>query len=517
MSVNFFRVAFASVAALLVAGCQQEGSRYPARAYAPIPGDTLSLMASKGTNRNSPVLLRAYKKESEIEMWKQNAEGRYVHVKTYPVCRWSGQLGPKKREGDRQVPEGFYTVTPAQMNPNSAYWLAFNVGYPNPMEKAMGRNGGDIMVHGTCSSRGCFAMTNEQIEEIYAVMRESFNGGQKGVQFQSYPFRMTAENLARFRHDPNMPFWKNLKEGNDHFEVTQREPQVAYCGGRYVYNSTLETKQLDPVGACPTLRMDDTLSTAVAAKQRQDADKVAELVHKGTTAVRVQYADGSQHMSFRASRFAASGTDERFATASLSSARLRSLGEISRPEAVDAVEEYAVDASGQRTDARTAVARAEPARLVAASTPQTSTGARSQPSSPTATGAIPGLTPAMPAVAAAPAATPQPGLFGTFFAGAEPVAATGSTAATSTPAQPPLMKRLFGVGSDPEPAVVVPVEAAQPVPSKVPLPPRRQAQVPQRGPVNPGVPVPTGQRQAVLAPQVIAGAQPVVGTGLSQP
>ena len=161
MSVNFFRVAFASVAALLVAGCQQEGSRYPARAYAPIPGDTLSLMASKGTNRNSPVLLRAYKKESEIEMWKQNAEGRYVHVKTYPVCRWSGQLGPKKREGDRQVPEGFYTVTPAQMNPNSAYWLAFNVGYPNPMEKAMGRNGGDIMVHGTCSSRGCFAMTNE--------------------------------------------------------------------------------------------------------------------------------------------------------------------------------------------------------------------------------------------------------------------------------------------------------------------------------------------------------------------
>lgn len=511
MSVNLFRVAFASVAALLVAGCQQEGSRYPARAYAPIPGDTLSLMASKGTNRNSPVLLRAYKKESEIEMWKQNAEGRYVHVKTYPVCRWSGQLGPKKREGDRQVPEGFYTVTPAQMNPNSAYWLAFNVGYPNPMEKAMGRNGGDIMVHGTCSSRGCFAMTNEQIEEIYAVMRESFNGGQKGVQFQSYPFRMTAENLARFRHDPNMPFWKNLKEGNDHFEVTQREPQVAYCGGRYVYNSTLETKRLDPVGACPTLRMDDSLSTAVAAKQRQDAEKVAELVHKGTPAVRVQYADGSQHMSFRVSRFAASGTDERFATASLSSAHLRSLGEISRPEAVDAVEEYAVDASGQRMNARNAVVRSEPASPAAASTPQTSTVARTQPTAPSA---VPGP---VPAVAAAPAAAPQPGLFGTFFAGAEPVAATGSTVATSTPAQPPLMKRLFGVGSDPEPTVVVPVEAAQPVPSKVPLPPRRQAQVPQRGPINPGVPVPTGQRQAALAPQVIAGAQPIVGMGLSQP
>jgi murein L,D-transpeptidase YafK len=517
MAVNFFRVAFASVAALLVAGCQQEGSRYPARAYAPIPGDTLSLMASKGANRNSPVLLRAYKKESEIEMWKQNAEGRYVHVKTYPVCRWSGQLGPKKREGDRQVPEGFYTVTPAQMNPNSAYWLAFNVGYPNPMEKAMGRNGGDIMVHGTCSSRGCFAMTNEQIEEIYAVMRESFNGGQKGVQFQSYPFRMTAENLARFRHDPNMPFWKNLKEGNDHFEVTQREPQVAYCGGRYVYNSTLETKRLDPVGACPTLRMDDTLSTAVAAKQRQDAEKVAELVHKGTTAVRVQYADGSQHMSFRSSRFAASGADERFATASLTAGRLASLGEISRPDAVDAIEEYAVDASGQRTNARTIVTRNEPASSATASTPQTSTVARSQPSAPAATAALPGLTPAVPAVASVPVAAPQPGLFGTFFAGAEPAAAPGATVATSAPTQPPLMKRLFGVGSDPEPAVVVPVEAAQPVPSKVPLPPRRQAQVPQRTPASPGVPVLAAPRQAALAPQVLAGAQPIVGMGLSQP
>ena len=91
------------------------------------------------------------------------------------------------------------------MNPNSAYWLSFNVGYPNQLERAMGRNGGDIMVHGTCSSRGCFAMTNEQVEEIYAVMREAFQGGQKQVQFQSYPFRMTAENIAKFRHDPNMP------------------------------------------------------------------------------------------------------------------------------------------------------------------------------------------------------------------------------------------------------------------------------------------------------------------------
>jgi hypothetical protein len=311
-----------------------------------------------------------------------------------------------------------------------------------------------------------------------------------------------------------MPFWKNLKEGNDHFEVTQREPQVAYCGGRYVYNSALETKRLDPVAACPTLQMDETLSTAVAAKQRQDAEKVAELVHKGTPAVRVQYADGSQHMSFRSSRYAASAADERFATASLTPGRLAALGEISRPDAVDAVEEYAVDATGQRTNVRTAVARIEPASPAAASTAQTSIVSRSQPA-PTA--AVPGSSPAVPAVAAAPAPTPQPGLFGTFFAGAEPAAAPGAAVATSTPAQPPLMKRLFGVGGDPEPTAVVPAEAVQPVPSKVPLPPRRQAQAPQRSPANPGVPVPTGQKQAALAPNVIAGAQPIVGLGLSQP
>ena len=208
-----------------LAGCNVETvQRTPARASAPVPQATLALMAEKHTDRNAPVLIRAYKKEAEIEIWKQNRKGDYVLLKSYPVCRWSGQLGPKRKEGDRQVPEGFYTVSASQMNPFSSYWLAFNVGYPNALERSLGFSGGDIMVHGTCSSRGCYAMTNEQIEEIYAILREAFQGGQKAVQFQSYPFRMTAENLAKFRNDSNMPFWKNLKEGNDRFEVTKLEP-----------------------------------------------------------------------------------------------------------------------------------------------------------------------------------------------------------------------------------------------------------------------------------------------------
>ena len=351
MPFAWTRLALASAAVTALVGCNAETSRYPARAYAPIPSDTLSLMAQKGTNRNAPVLVRAYKKDSEIEIWKQATNGQYVLLKTYPVCRWSGQLGPKKREGDRQVPEGFYTVAAPQMNPNSAYWLSFNVGYPNQLERAMGRNGGDIMVHGTCSSRGCFAMTNEQVEEIYAVMREAFQGGQKQVQFQSYPFRMTAENIAKFRHDPNMPFWKNLKEGNDHFEVTKTEPAVGYCGGKYVFNAAPVNGRLDPTAPCPALKTEDEVASAVASKEREDDAKVAEYIHRGTPAVRVQYSDGSQHPSFRTTAVAYldQGSDSTAMTpVAFNAGSKRDLGDVSRPDAIDATEEFAVDETGQR-------------------------------------------------------------------------------------------------------------------------------------------------------------------------
>ena len=247
-------------------------------------------------------------------------------MKTYPVCRWSGRLGPKTREGDRQVPEGFYTVTPGQMNPNSAMWLSFNVGYPNPMERALGRTGGDIMVHGTCSSRGCYAMTNEQMDEIYAVMREAFQGGQKVVQFQSYPFRMTAENLAKFRNDPNMPFWKNLKEGSDRFEVTKREMAVNYCGTRYTFGAN------DAPGCGETITDPD--AAAVAAKAREDETKVASLIAGGYSAIRMSYSDGDQNMFFR----------------DPSKKKLLDLwaaaGEFSRPEALAAVKEQKLDNKG---------------------------------------------------------------------------------------------------------------------------------------------------------------------------
>src|SRR5699024_11103123 len=103
-----------------------------------------------------------------------------------------------------------------------------------------------------------------------ALLREAFAGGQKEVQLQSFPFRLSAKNLARFRLDPNMPFWKNLKQGADHFEVTKVEPRVAVCGRKYVFNETPKGGSFDATSACPPMEMDATLKQAVARKQHDD-------------------------------------------------------------------------------------------------------------------------------------------------------------------------------------------------------------------------------------------------------
>ena len=274
-----------------------------AHAYAPIPQDTLDAMAAKGTNKNAPVLIRAFKKEAELEVWKQNAEGRYVFLKTFPMCRWSGQLGPKMREGDRQVPEGFYSITPGSMNPNSAYYLSFNVGYPNAYDRAWGRTGGSIMVHGICSSAGCFSMTDKQIEEIYAIMREAFAGGQHGVQMQSFPFRMTAENMAKHRLDPNIAFWRELKRGADEFEVTKMQTPVGVCNKHYVFARAKNGASFDAEAACPPLDLDAEVARALTDKQAKDDSEVQSLVAKGVQPIRIVYQDGGQNPAF-AHRFA---------------------------------------------------------------------------------------------------------------------------------------------------------------------------------------------------------------------
>ena len=285
-------------ACALIAGCDDSYlDQSSARSQQPISSATLAKMEALDTTPSSPTVIRTYKKEAELEIWKMKSNGEYALLKTYPMCRWSGQLGPKKREGDMQVPEGFYSIAPGQMNPNSHYYLAFNVGYPNAYDRAYGRTGGNVMVHGVCSSAGCFSMTDEQVADIYAIARDSFAGGQREIQLQSYPFHMTAENMAKFRLDPNIDFWKNLKDGSDHFEVTKNEPSVLVCGKHYVFDATTKD-EVSGSEPCPALKRDQNVEALVAEKEDKDETKVAELVATGVKPIHLVYADGGQNPVF---------------------------------------------------------------------------------------------------------------------------------------------------------------------------------------------------------------------------
>jgi murein L,D-transpeptidase YafK len=425
---KFAALALAASLAAMVAGC--EGDQLAGgsgRSLRPISSETIALMTEKDTAPSRPVLIRTFKKEAEFEIWKMKSDGRYALLKTYPMCRWSGQLGPKTREGDRQVPEGFYPITPGQMNPNSNYYLSFNVGYPNAYDRAFGRSGGTIMVHGACSSAGCFSMTDAQIAEIYAIAREAFNGGQREIQMQSYPFHMTAENLAKHRLDPNIDFWKQLKNGSDHFEVTKAEPQVGVCAKRYVFGAQ-GLSDSGAIGACPALHRDDQVEAEVAAKQARDDEAVAQLVAQGVKPIELVYDDGGQNPAFVGHK-----------------------GDVSRPDAITAgpIEVALDEKTGKPIPAVVKVAEAAEA--------QRSAAAPSSASGPTQT-----------MVAQAPASSsPTP-------AGA-PLSPSTLVGGATEAGQSFVKKWLsFGSASD-ESSAVKTFEPAQPVPSDVPLPPRRNA------------------------------------------
>jgi murein L,D-transpeptidase YafK len=293
---------------VVLAGCNGEDMSLASNAKAnqPVPPKLVAEMTEKDMDLQSPMLVRVFKQEAELEVWKQNRSGQFALLKTYPICRWSGDLGPKVKEGDRQAPEGFYAITPAQMNPRSAYYLSFNTGFPNAFDKSLGRTGSQLMVHGDCSSRGCFAMTDEQIAEIYSLGRESFFGGQRSFQFAAFPFKMTPVNMAKHRNNPNMPFWKMIKQGYDHFEVTRQEPKVEFCENKYVFDPAAPAGSTKPLvfnasAKCPVYQVPAEIADAVSAKQAQDDAKVAELVAKGTpVAQRRPDIDGGMNRVFAA-------------------------------------------------------------------------------------------------------------------------------------------------------------------------------------------------------------------------
>jgi len=266
----------------------------------PLSERMLTEIDRRNMEKESPILVRIFKEESELEVWKEDKTGRLALLKTYPICRWSGELGPKIKEGDRQAPEGFYTISPGLMNPNSNYYLAINMGFPNAYDRANGRTGGFLMIHGDCSSRGCYAMTDEQIAEIYALARESFFGGQKSFQIQAYPFRMTPVNMAKHRNSPHLAFWKMLKQGYDHFEVTRLEPKVDVCEKRYVFDAESSSK-FSSADRCPAYKVPADLVAAVRDKQRRDDAQTAELISRGTPAAPVRTGtDGGMNPTFLA-------------------------------------------------------------------------------------------------------------------------------------------------------------------------------------------------------------------------
>jgi murein L,D-transpeptidase YafK len=287
--------------ALFASTCAPSVHAEPAKALAPIPPAIVAIMTAKGSSPSAPLVLRSYKKEAEIEVWKLANTGRYVFIKSFPICRWSGQLGPKMHSGDRQTPEGFYPVGPKQMNPNSHYYLSFDTGFPNAYDKAHGASGSAVMVHGTCSSMGCFAMTDKAVGEIYAIARDALKGGQPAFQLQAYPFHMSAKNMALYRNDASIGFWRQLKEGSDRFEATGEILTTSVVDGRYAY-----APSSDP------LKEAEAKSVHAA-----ELAKIADLVKDGSAAVRTTYADGGQNAIFAA--LLAKGAN---------------LGTVSRPEAL---------------------------------------------------------------------------------------------------------------------------------------------------------------------------------------
>ncbi len=467
-------VALASVSALSLAACNDE-SALPrsGRHYVPVSLATQEAMRERGMRTHAPIVIRAFKQESELEVWKQDSSGKMALLKTYPMCRWSGQLGPKVKEGDRQVPEGFYSITPGQMNPNSSYYLSFNVGYPNAVDRQLGRTGAHIMVHGDCSSMGCFAMTDGQIADIYALTREAFAGGQSSIQLQSYPFRMTPENFAKYRNDPHVGFWKTLKQGHDYFEAARAPVQTAACGGRYAFGSS----------ECGGGKANAEVSSAVAARQQQDEMKVAELA-RTIRPVKRLYRDGDMHPSFKPTMVA--DTSRSIGTVRNGISRQDSLAftPIELP-----VDQY----KAHKAKGRSSMQIAELAQQEQLNT-QMANVAPAEAAKPAA------------AAVAAPAraATPARGTAVAAVAAQQPAPqATALAPAQAEPPQRSMFQRVLsgvGLGNDevkvPDPAVKdTPRERVQ-----VPLPPRRQADAP----ANPG---PQAATPAAKVPEIISDTQ----------
>jgi len=206
-------------------------------------------LGAAGFRLGAPAHIRIFKREKRLELWLARDEGRYAMFKGYDICTYSGALGPKLQEGDRQAPEGFYRVGLRQLNPASRHHLSFNLGFPNAFDSQLGRTGSALMVHGGCSSVGCFAITDESVDEVYAVVEASLKQEQEAVDVAVFPFRMTDTAMADQRQSPWLGFWRNLKQGHDLFEADFTPPKVGACQGEYRFGQAAEDAQCAAIAA----------------------------------------------------------------------------------------------------------------------------------------------------------------------------------------------------------------------------------------------------------------------------
>lgn len=206
-------------------------------------------LATAGFALGAPAHVRIYKREKRLEVWLQTAAGPFGLFRGYDICTYSGGLGPKLREGDRQAPEGFYRVGLSQLNPASRHHLSFNLGFPNAFDRQLGRTGSALMVHGGCSSVGCYAIGDESVDEVYAIVEAALEGGQAAVDVHAFPFRLTATALAAEGDSTWLGYWRNLKQGYDLFEATQVPPAVGACAGEYRFGADAEGPQCAAIAA----------------------------------------------------------------------------------------------------------------------------------------------------------------------------------------------------------------------------------------------------------------------------
>jgi len=259
-------------------------------ARTPDVGRLRDRLAELGVRSGAPMLMRIFKDTSELEVWIEKGE-RFELFATYPICHWSGTLGPKLREGDKQTPEGFYTITSRQMRQLGRWPTAINLGFPNAFDRARRRDGSYILMHGGCSSVGCFAMTNPVINEIYGLIKAAIKDGQRYVPVHVFPFRLTDDALAQHAASPWHGFWTSLAAGYQSFERTRRPPRIGVCEGEYRVEDAL-----------PKQAIAEDVSDDKRKRGRSSTDSLLGAVYTGCPAPVVVTAEGKDQANAEAPR-----------------------------------------------------------------------------------------------------------------------------------------------------------------------------------------------------------------------